>query len=233
MSGKWGAYGAILYYLDCFAPPTNSERMIRRTPVLVVMMLLALATDARAQSQADSAPPRVLQAGDAVQITVWQNAELSGEFAIAEDGSIAHPLLREVRVAGLPLSGVEARVRERLQRFDTDPQFVIQPLLRVAVGGEVRQPSLYRLPPTTTIAEAVALAGGGSDRARLDRVRLFRGGEEIMVDLTNPEAGLAQTPISSGDQIFVDRRVSIFRDYIAPAGSITAALVSLVNVLTR
>jgi polysaccharide export outer membrane protein len=186
---------------------------------------------AEAQMAADSA--RMLQAGDAILITVWRNEELSGEFAIAEDGSIAHPLFRDVRVAGLPLAAVEARVHERLEGIAANPQFVVQPLLRVSVGGEVRQPSLYRLPPATSIAEAVALAGGASERGRLERVRLFRAGEEIFIDMTSPEAGLAQTPIRSGDQIFVDRRTSIFRDYIAPAGSITAAIVTLISVLTR
>ena len=207
--------------------------MTPRLPFLTMLWLALLPVGVAAQAETVPTPTRVLEAGDAVLISVWQNEALSGEFAISEDGSIAHPLLREVQVAGLPMSAVESRLRARLERLETDPQFVIQPLLRVSVGGEVRQPSLYRLPPTTTIAEAVALAGGASDRARLDRVRLFRGGEEIMVDMTSPEAGLAQTPISSGDQIFVDRRTSLFRDYIAPAGSITAALVGLISVLTR
>lgn len=206
--------------------------MVRRTPMVLLMVLLA-STPALQAQMTPGTQGQALQPGDAVVISVWQNTELSGEFAILEDGSIAHPLLREIRVVGLPLSVVEGRVRERLERLQTNPQFVVQPLLRVSVGGEVRQPSLYRLPPTTTIAEAIAVAGGASERARLDRVRVFRAGEELLVDMTSPEAGLAQTSISSGDQIFVDRRTSFFRDYIAPAGSITAAVVSLISVLTR
>ena len=178
-------------------------------------------------------PPTTLQPGDAVEVTVWRQPDLSGEFAIAEDGSITHPLFRGVRVTGVPLAQVEERLDEYLKGLESNPQFVIQPLLRVSVGGEVRQPSLYRLSPETSIAEAVALAGGATERGRLDRIRLFRDGEEIRVDLTSPEAGIGQESIRSGDQLFVERRRSIFRDYIAPAGSITAAIVSLVSVLTR
>lgn len=195
---------------------------------------VALCCAAPLPAQQDgSARITTLNPGDAVQITVWRQPELSGEFAIAEDGSITHPLFREIVVVGMPLPEAESRVRDFLNGMQANPRFVVQPLLRVSVGGEVRQPSLYRLPPETSIAEAVALAGGATDRGRLDRIRLFRGGEEILVDLTNPEAGRAQEPIRSGDQIFVDRRTSIFRDFIAPAGSITAALVSLISVLTR
>lgn len=199
--------------------------------VLLVAALLLLPQPATGQTTASEA--RVLRAGDAVQIHVWRQEDLSGEFPIADDGSIGHPLLRDVQAAGVPLPEVENRIRSRLSSLAANPQFFVQPLLSVSVGGEVRQPSLYRLPPTTTIAEAVAIAGGASERGRLERVRLFRGGEEVLVDMTSPEAGLAQGPIRSGDQIYVDRRVSIFREYIAPAGSITAAIVSLISVLTR
>jgi len=175
----------------------------------------------------------VLRPGDAVRLTVWRSPELSGEFAVLEDGTLAHPLLRDVRVTDVPLSTMEGRVRERLSRLESNPQFVIEPLVRVTVGGEVRQPGLLRLAPGTSIAEAVALAGGVTERGRLSRVRLVRGGAVERVDLANPSSGWAQRSVHSGDQIFVERRSAIFRDYIAPAASITGAVVALVNVFTR
>jgi len=198
--------------------------------VLLVLAVWGAPAAAPAQSAAEGT---TLAPGDAVRITVWRKPDLTGEYFISEDGSIAHPLFREVRVTGVTLSVVDQRLRDYLSRLEANPQFVVQPLLRVSVGGEVRQPSLYRLPPETSLAEAVALAGGATDRGRLDRVRLFRGGEEVLIDLTRPEAGAAQQPIRSGDQIFVARRVSVFREYVAPAGSITAALVALANLVLR
>jgi polysaccharide export outer membrane protein len=184
-------------------------------------------------AQAPDTAQTVLHPGDAVKITVWRQAELSGEFPIADDGTIVHPLYRDVKVTGMPISAAAAQVQDYLARLQANPQFVVQPLLRVSVGGEVRQPSLYRLPPATSIAEAVALAGGATDLGRLNRVRLFRGGREVTVDLTSPESGLAQAPIRSGDQIFVDRKVNVFREYIAPAGSIASAFISLIALISR
>lgn len=191
--------------------------------------LLAIATPLRAQADGDT----VLQPGDAIQLTVWRSDELSGEFLIAADGSVVHPLFRDVRITDIPFATVEERIRERLVGLVTSPEFVVQPLLRVSVGGEVRQPSLYRLPRGTTIAEAVALAGGATERGRLESVRLLRGGEEARIDLVRSGPGLAGEPIRSGDQIYVEVRGSIFRDYIAPSGGIIAAFVALVNILTR
>ena len=109
---------------------------------------------ATAQLPVDDA--RVLRAGDAVRITVWRDDDLSGEFPVAHDGAVGHPLLRDVYIVGVPLAEVESRIRARLATLRTNPQFFVQPLLSVSVGGEVRMPSLYRLPPSTSIAEAVA-----------------------------------------------------------------------------
>lgn len=176
-------------------------------------------------------PNTGLRAGDAVKITVWRKPEMSGEFAIAEDGTITHPLYRAISVVGMPVAAARQRVHDYLVRLESNPEFVVEPLLRVSVGGEVRQPSLYRLTPETTVAQAVAMAGGVAERGDLQRVRLFRDGAELRVDLARPQVGLAQSPIRSGDQIFVGRKTSVFRDYIVPAGSITAAVAALANIL--
>lgn len=175
----------------------------------------------------------ILSPGDAVRITVWRRPELSGEFTIFADGTIGHPLLRGVVAANIPLSEAEQRVAAALQRVEGSAPFVVEALLRVAVGGEVRTPNLYALTPTTTVSQAVALAGGISDRGRLDRVHLIRGGSEQVIDLTDPAQRLGQMPVRSGDQIVVERRTNFYREYVAPASGFAAALVSLIGILTR
>lgn len=183
-----------------------------------------------------AAAPRdslVLRPGDAVRITVWRKPELSGEFAIAGDGSITHPLYRALRVTGIPLVVAEGRVRTFLQQFETNPEFVMEPLLHVAIGGEVMRPNLYTLRPETSVANAVALAGGPTERGRRDRVRLLRDGGEVVLDLTKPEASIAATPIRSGDQILVDRRRAVFRETIGPIITVAGATAAIVNVILR
>jgi polysaccharide export outer membrane protein len=201
------------------------------------LILLCCALSATTQAFGQAAPAPVLDVtlrpGDALRITVLRHPELTGEFVIAANGMLIHPVFRELMVANVPASEVESRVRDLLGRFESRPEFVLDPLFKVAVGGEVRQPNLYALRPTTTIAQAVAVAGGATERGRLDRVRLFRAGTEIRIDLNRAETGMGMEPIRSGDQILVERRSSVFRDYIAPAGSVVAALAALVNIATR
>ena len=208
--------------------------------LLIALICLAAAGHVTAQAAPRPAQPvskvtptLLLKPGDVLRITVLRHPELSGEFTVNGDGVLVHPLYRELRVSGIALSDTEQLVRGVLARFDAKPEFVIDPLFQVSVAGEVRQPNLYALRPTTTIAQAVALAGGVSERGRIDRVRLFRAGREYPVDLRRPETGMSMDLIQSGDQIVVERRGSVFRDIIAPAGSIIGALAALVNIATR
>jgi polysaccharide export outer membrane protein len=180
----------------------------------------------------------MLSGGDSVRITVWRRPELSGDFVVAPDGSVTHPLYRTVKVGGVPQSAAESNVRTFLLRFDQDPQFVLEPLLRVAVTGEVNRPQLFAANSQMSILEVIARAGGTTVNARRNRVRVLRTSvrgeqQELFVDLTRPEQGIARAPIHSGDQIIVDRRKSFFRDILLPGLSIVGSIASVGLLIER
>ena len=206
-------------------------RVSGRVTVIVAAFLMTLATVAPIGAQ--STENIVLRSGDRVLVEVWNRPEMSGQFEVTPAGGLAHPLLSDVRVAGRPFSDAQADLRRFLERFDDDPRFVALPLVQVSVFGEVRSANLYRFSPELTIPEAIAQAGGFTPNARTDRIRVIRDGQEMMVDLTQAQLDGEHLRVRSGDQIQVDRDRSIFRDYIAPAGSITGALVGLVSLLLR
>ena len=214
-----------------------------QVPVLIVnsrTLLLVLAagslTPAPTLAQ-DTAPSPaaqvVLRPGDAVRITVWRRPELSGEFVVDGGGALAHPLYRALQVTDVPLSVAEGRIKSFLTTYESNPSFAFEPLLRVTVSGEVTRPNLYSLRPETSVAQAVAMAGGPTARARMEKARLLRDGTTSFVDLSRPESGLAQTRVRSGDQIQLDVRRSVFRDYVAPAITITGATAAILNVILR
>jgi len=203
-----------------------------------LLLLLALATAlcpraAAAQTPGGGNGGEVLRPGDVVRITVWRKPELSGEVVVGADGKLKHPLYKSVVVGGVPLSVVEQRLATEIGTYESNPQFVLEPLLRVTVAGEVRQPSLYSLAPETTISQAVALAGGAGERGRLDQVRVVRGGRELLVDLTRPDARWATASIQSGDQIVVGRRRDTLRDFVGPVAALIGAAAAISNILIR
>ncbi len=190
------------------------------------------ARTAPATLQPLAAPDSLLRPGDVLRVTVWRQPDFSGEFLINPDSSVAHPLLQAVRVGGTSLALAKARVRDFLTTYEQNPRLVVEPLYQVTVAGEVRQPGLFALPRGTTLSQAVARAGGPSDRGRLDRVRLVRGGTTRVFNLLSEDRSVAVMPVASGDQLLVGRRsdFSFTRDVLSPVTSITAAVAALVVV---
>jgi polysaccharide export outer membrane protein len=188
-----------------------------------------------------AAPPTesvMLSAGDSVRITVWRKPEFSGDFIVSPDLSISHPLYRTVRVGGVPFGTAESNLRTFLARFEQDPQFVMEPLVRVAVSGEVGRPQVFAVRPETSIAEAVAQAGGPNQFARRDRVRILRkeangGQRELYVNLLEPQPGSVAVRVRSGDQIVVDRRKSFFREVFLPGLSVIGSVASIYLLIDR
>jgi protein involved in polysaccharide export with SLBB domain len=210
---------------------SGSKKLMSR--ILKSLLLLAgliAAGNARAQSAANS---EGLNPGDQVRILVWgQNAVqpgFSGDFMVAPNGTLVHPLYRDVQVTGIPLAAVEDRVRTFLTRYLTNPQFVVMPLLKVIVSGEVRTPNVLSVPSETTVAQAVVLAGGPTSNANTQHVKLLRDRQEIAVDLSRADSQAASLQIRSGDQILVPTKTNALRDYIGPVTSTIAAVAAIAS----
>ena len=208
-----------------------------RIPILLSFVIAAAALAETARGQATPAAAGVLSPGDSVRISVWRSPEMSGDFVVGPDGSITHPLYRTVKVGGLPMATVEANLGRFLASFQTSPQFVVEPLIRVAVSGEVTRPTVFALRPQTTVSEAVARAGGlnqfGKTRARL--VRTDTGGtqREIHFDLRDPRDAIGSGPVHSGDLIVIDRKRSIFREVVLPVVGLIGSVASIVLLIER
>ena len=181
---------------------------------------------------------QTLSPGDSVRIVVWRKPEFSGDFVIAPDGSVTHPLFRDVKIAGVPLATAEANLRRYLSQYDQNPQFVMEPLLHLSVSGEVPRPLVFATQPGTTIAEAIARAGGTTQFANRTRVRVIRnepsGTQHVFyADLQDPADRLAQSPIRSGDQIVVDRKKSFVKDIFLPALGLIGSIASVGLLIDR
>jgi len=205
---------------------------------LILLALAFVAAPAPAQESRASSEQSVLSPGDSVRIVVWRKPEFSGDFVVAPNNTITHPLFRSVQVGGVPYATAEANLRRFLARFEENPEFVMEPLIRVAISGEVDRPQVFALRPETTIAEAVARAGGATQLGARNRVRVLRLNptgeqEQLLVNLTDPTAGYGRIPVRSGDQIIVDRRKSFTRDILLPTLGVIGSIASLGLLIDR
>ncbi len=194
-----------------------------RTALVLAFIGLGLGA-APAMAQLDGE----LKPGDQVRIEVWRNPELSGDMLVDQAGRLVHPLYQQIVVSDVPIPQVESRIRDFLLQFEADPQVTIQPLVRIAVGGQVVMPDLYNVPPETTVVEVVAMAGGVNANGKWDDVSLIRDGRSQKLDLTDPMIHTQDIRVRSGDQLIVARRSTAFRDIVAPVASVTAAIAALI-----
>jgi polysaccharide export outer membrane protein len=219
-------------------PIRASARFIATPLVLAALVLAALVfampATTRAQTSERAPDPVTLAPGDQLRIAVWGHPEFSGDFVIAPDGSITHPLLRDVKASGIPMAQLETRLRSFLVRFIADPAFVTTPLLHVFVGGDVRSPATYVAPPGTTIDQALLLAGGPIASSKLSEVVLVRDRRRTVLDLTMEEGAAGIGPVHSGDQILVPHipeGKSFARDVLLPMVSVVGVLTGIANLV--
>lgn len=204
--------------------PLSVRRALRLLPLLAAAALCPVFA---------SAQEGVLSPGDVVRVVVYRQPDLSGEMEVGADGTLLHPLYRDLRVTGLSRAQLEERLTAHLARFGAEPTFVADPLMRVTVSGEVRQPQVATVRPGTTVLQAVAGAGGVAPTGDGGRVQLVRDGVSRRLDLSDPTSPGVSEPVRSGDLIVVERRPTWVRDVVAPAASVLSVVVALINLLSR
>ncbi len=166
------------------------------------VLLLALAGLAQAQDK--------LGAGDAIRVTVHQQPDLTTDARVSERGTIAMPLVGEVKVLGLSPQQAAAHIATGLKqgKFLKNPQVnVAVTTLRssqVSVLGHVARPGRYPLDDTSSQLSEVIAAAGGSTTAGAQQVTVLRGGKEQRVDVFKPFA------LKPGDTIHVDRTPVVY-----------------------
>jgi polysaccharide export outer membrane protein len=101
---------------------------------------------------------------DVLEIVVWKNADLSKTVSVRPDGKITLPLIGELRAGGLTADEVRAEIKSRLERYKETPEVSVTVAdirsYNLFILGEVRTPGRYQVKSSTTLLQALALAGG-------------------------------------------------------------------------
>lgn len=125
-----------------------------------------------------SADTFVIGAGDILAINVWKDPEFSKTMPVRPDGKISLPVLGEVQAAGLTAMQLQQVIAERLQPYMRSPQVdvIVQEIKSRTfnVVGKILKPGAFDLTKSTTVLDAIALAGGFQDYARLTKVYVLR-----------------------------------------------------------
>jgi polysaccharide biosynthesis/export protein len=115
---------------------------------------------------------------DVLAISVWNEPNMTKSVPVRSDGKISLPLVGEIQAAGRTPMQLELDITEKLKNFITAPQVnvIVQQVnsRKFNVLGEVGRPGSYALTTSTTVMDAIALAGGFRDFAKKSNVYVLR-----------------------------------------------------------
>lgn len=159
---------------------------------------------------------------DQLQISVWQNPDLSVSVPVRPDGRITVPLIGDVQAGGKTPEAVAAVIQAKLKAFVRDPQVAViltelrshEYLSRVRVTGAVRTPVSLPYRQGMTILDVVLAAGGITEFAAADHTELYRHDGEgstqsyaVELDKILQRGDLATNyPVRPGDVVTVPQR---------------------------
>jgi protein involved in polysaccharide export with SLBB domain len=208
--------------------PANSLRLI-----LALGWLMAIAPAAAQQpAPAPTASSVVLQPGDRVRLKVWREPDLSGDLDVDEDGIVVFPKLGRVNVQQISTDSLKAMLIVLYAESLRNPSVEVTVLRRVNVLGSVRNPGLYYVDPTTTVADVLAMAGGVSPDGKQGKFELIRGGKRLPIELSQ-DSRLADSPMQPGDQLWVPERSWLSRNGTVVAAAVTSMAIILTAVVVR
>lgn len=148
---------------------------------IVFAALMAGSVPAVTAAEAPPAFARQVIGGDLLRVTVDESPDLDGVYAVAGDGSIDFNFVGRVSVEGKTVEEVATHIKDRLEA-----SFFKRATVGVEVSeyysgaimllGAVRSPGSipYKGNEIVTLLEAVIGAGGLTERAAADQVKIFR-----------------------------------------------------------
>lgn len=143
--------------------------------------------------------------GDVVGLSVRGQEDWTGNFPVQPDQTIVLPGLAPIPLAGVLRSEAEDVIRASLRSVLRNPVIELASQMRISVAGQVREPGFYDVSGSLLLSDVIMLAGGPTQRAKLEDVEIRRLGEKLASgnELTARGATLDDLGVMGGDVIMV------------------------------
>lgn len=150
--------------------------------------------------------PYILDAGDRIRVTVFEQESLSNVYSVDQSGYVAFPLVGAIAARGHTMQQIEGQIAEKLRQGylrDPDVSVEIDRYRPIFVMGEVGAAGQYSYVPGMTVQKAVAAAGGYTPRANQSNVDITRDiNGKVMTGRV-----MTTDPLLAGDTIYVRERL--------------------------
>jgi polysaccharide export outer membrane protein len=120
----------------------------------------------------------VIGANDVLAINVWKEPDISRSVPVRSDGKISLPLVGELQAGGQTPQQLEQEITKRLQSYISEPEVTVivqdSKSQKINIMGMVARPGAYLLTSSTTVLDAIAMAGGFKDFAKQRSIYVLR-----------------------------------------------------------
>ncbi len=115
---------------------------------------------------------------DVLAINVWKEPDVSRAIPVRSDGKISLPLVGEVQATGRTPLNLEKEIAERLKNYISEPEVtvIVQQInsQKFNILGMVNRPGSYLISNSSTVLDAIAIAGGFRDFAKQKSIYILR-----------------------------------------------------------
>ncbi len=120
----------------------------------------------------------IIGPADVLAINVWKETEISRSVPVRSDGRISLPLIGDVQASGRTPRQLQDDISKKLASFISEPDVtvIVQEThsQKINVLGQVGHPGTFLLTDSTTVLDAIALAGGFKDFAKQKQIYVLR-----------------------------------------------------------
>ena len=178
---------------------TENTKLLRGLAVLTLFVLVSVGVFAQTDhAAAQTAPPAatknagdqanstkaasddsyVIGGDDVLAISVWKEPDVSRSVTVRTDGKISLPLIGELQAGGQTPRQLEQEIAKRLQSYISEPEVTVivqdSKSQKINILGMVARPGAYLLTSSTTVLDAIAMAGGFKDFAKQKSIYVLR-----------------------------------------------------------
>jgi polysaccharide export outer membrane protein len=137
--------------------------------------------------QATAEPDYRIGPGDQLSIEVWKDKDLARLVTVLPDGKVAYPMVGEVVAAGKTVAQLQKEIEGKLSLYVKDAVITVEVRqvnsLQIYVLGHVKTPGRSIMTSNIDVLQALAIAGGPDQFAKVSRIKIFRreGGKTVII----------------------------------------------------
>jgi polysaccharide export outer membrane protein len=155
--------------------------------LLLLAMLFAMCPTSTTLAEETAPPEYTIGLGDALEVHIWKEPELSRPVTVRLDGRISLPLLGDLQAAGMTIPNLTTELEKRYSKIIAEPAVTVMlqesRSRRYYVLGQVANAGEFPLDTPITVLQAIARCGGFREWAKADNIAVIRrmdGQEKIL-----------------------------------------------------